>query len=456
MKKLFGDNVFLRTMITLAIPIMMQGFITASLGLVDNMMVGSLGESAIAAVGLANQYLLIFLLCIFGIGAGSGIFMSQFWGKKDLTRIKTFLGLNLTIGLIAALAFGSAALFLAPSIMKIFTQDTTVVSLGSDYLQIVAVSCLFLMVTIGYSTALRSTEQTKIPLYGSIIGVILNAFLNWVFIFGNLGAPEMGVAGAALATAVARFVEMLFIVGIVYGTKNKIAGNIRELFNFDMEIVKTFFITSWSVIVNELAWSIGMSAYSIAYAKIGTGAVATMQIGNTLNNLFMVFLIGLASAASIVIGNKIGAGEEEEAKDYATYISSWSVLLGIVLGIGIWFAAPLLLKPFAVTAETFADTISVIQLMAMFFVLRAFNVVMIIGVFRGGGDTTYVMKLQLATMWVYAIPFAYIGATYLGLSITGVFFIICTEEIVKLLFQVRRLRSGKWVNNVISDVKVAA
>ncbi|MGM9985835.1 MAG: MATE family efflux transporter [Bacillaceae bacterium] len=456
MKNAFMDKAFLRTMITLAIPITIQSFITASLGLVDNMMVGNLGESAIASVGLANQYILIFTLCIFGIGAGSSIFMSQFWGKKDIESIKTFLGLNLAIGTIVAVLFGLAAFFLAPQIMGIFTDDAQVVGLGADYLKIIAVSCLFLAVTIGYSTALRSTEQTKLPMYASVISVIINVFLNWVFIFGNLGVEPMGVAGSALATAIARFVEMVVVVGVVYITKNKVAANIKELCSFRMAIIKTYFVTSWSVIVNELIWSMGMSAYSIAYAKISTNAVATMQIGNILNNLFMVFLIGLANASSIVIGNKIGAGEDEEAREYAKYIAVWSVIMGVVLGIAVWFTAPIMLKPFSVTAETYADTIAVLRLMALFFVLRAFNVVMIVGVFRGGGDTTYVMLLQSVTMWLYSIPLAYIGAAFFHLPITTVFFIVCTEEIVKLIFQIQRLRSGKWLHNVIEKMQVAA
>lgn len=453
MKKILKDKVFLSTMFALALPITIQSFITSSLNLVDNVMVGRLGEEAIASVGLANQYIFIFTLCILGINAGASIFMSQFWGKKDIKSIKTFLGIDISIGLLAALVFGLGAAIFPKEIMSILSKDSQVVELGAQYLRIVAISCLFTNFTQAYSAALRSTGQPKLPMYASLIGVLSNAFLNWVFIFGNLGAPKMGVNGAALATTIARGIEMIFIVSMVYFTRSNVAAKLKEMFNFDLALIKTYLVTSWSVIVNELIWSIGMAAYSIAYARIGTNAVATMQIVTTINNMFMVLLIGLATSASIMIGNKIGAGEEDVARQYATNISVCSIVVGFVLGVAIWISAPLVLTPFNVTAETYMDTIKVLKVLALFFTLRSFNMVMIVGVFRGGGDTTFAMLLQGCTIWFYSVPVAFLGATTLGLTIYGVFFLICTEEFIKAFFQMRRLKSGKWLRNVIGDME---
>lgn len=456
MKKIFKDKVFLSTMFALALPITIQSFITSSLNLVDNVMVGRLGEGAIASVGLANQYMFIFTLCILGINAGASIFMSQFWGKKELKNIKTFLGIDITIGLIASLLFGLIAAIFPTQIMSILSKDQEVISLGAGYLRIVAVSCLFTNFTQAYSSVLRSTEQPKVPMYASLIGVLSNAFLNWVFIFGNLGSPAMGVKGAALATTIARLIEMVFILSVVYLSKNKVAAKLSEMFNFNIELIKVYFKTSWSVIVNELIWSIGMAAYSIAYARISTNAVAAMQIVTTINSMFMVLLIGLATSASIMIGNKIGADEEVVAKEYANNIAILSVIIGLVLGVLIWVTAPLVLIPFNITSETYSDTIIVLRILAVFFALRAFNMVMIVGVFRGGGDTTFAMLLQGATVWLYSVPIAFIGATALGLTVYGVFFLICTEDFIKTFFQLRRLKSGKWLRNVIGDIDISS
>lgn len=451
MKKLFKDRIFFHTMLTLALPITLQSFVTSSLNLVDTMMVGSLKETAISAVGLANQYIFIFTLCILGINAGASVFMSQYWGKKDLRGIKSFLGIDLTVGLIASSLFAMMAFFFPQVIMNIMSDDPAVVTLGANYLKIVAVSCLFVNFTQGYSSALRSTGQTKLPMVASLVGVGINIVLNWVFIFGKLGAPALGVEGAALATMLARLIEVIFLVGIVYLTKNKVAANLKELSYFNVKTIRAYFKTSWSVIVNELIFSLGSAAYSIAYAKISTSASATMQISSTLINMFFIFLTGVGTAAAIMIGNKIGAEEEQAAKEDAYRVAGLAPIIGIILGVSIWISAPTILRWFNIQSETYEAALMVLRTMAIFMPLRSFNAIMIIGVFRGGGDTTYSMLVQAGTIWLYSVPLAFIGATALKWPVYSVFFLVCTEEIIKVPFEYFRLRSNKWVKNLVHE-----
>lgn len=455
MRKIFKDKAFITTMLTLALPITLQSFITSSLNLVDNLMIGKLGEEAIAAVGLANQYFFIFTLCLSGINAGASVFMSQYWGKKDVKSIKKVLGLDLSIGFIASIIFGGAALVLAKPIMGLLSKDAMVIELGSQYLKIIAITFAFTNFTQGFSSALRSSEQPKVPMYASLIGVTCNAFLNWVFIFGNLGVKPMGVAGAALATSIARAFELLYVIYMVYVKNNLIASKIKELFAFDLNFIRIYFKTSTAVIANELLWALGMTAFSVAYAQIGTSAVATMQIATTLNNMFMVLCIGLASAAAIMVGNKIGAGEEDVAVDYSHKIGKVSPALGLVIGLAVWILAPLIVKPFNVEAETFKATVTVLRIMALICPIRSYNVVMIVGIFRGGGDTLYSTLVQLGTVWFYAVPMAFIGATALSFSVTTVYFLICTEEFIKIIFERSRLKSGKWIRNIVEEHQVA-
>lgn len=452
MMQIFKDKMFFKTLLTLAVPITLQSFITSSLNLVDTMMVGTLKETAISAVGLANQYMFVFTLCIMGINAGASVFMSQYWGKGDLKSVKRFLGIDLTVGFVASLLFAIAAFFCPDIIMSILSGDQTVVAIGADYLQVVAVSCLFVNVTQSYSSALRSTGETKIPMYASLIGVGLNIILNWMFIFGKLGAPEMGVVGAALATTISRLVEMLFVVAVVYISKNRIAAKIKEMIDYDFTSIKLYFKTSWSVIANELVFSIGSAAYAVAYARIGTDASATMQICTTLINMFFIFLTGIGTAAAIMIGNKIGAGEENTAKTYASYVAKLTPFIGIILGILIWGSAPFILFMFNVKAETYAAAVIVLRIMAVAMPLRTFNAIMIIGVFRGGGDTAYSMLVQAGTIWFYSVPLAFIGAVVFHLPVQVVFFLVCTEELVKLPFELGRLKSGKWLKNLVESV----
>ncbi|MEG1000368.1 MAG: MATE family efflux transporter [Cellulosilyticaceae bacterium] len=452
MTRVFKDKAFLKSLWVLALPIALQSFITSSLNLIDNVMVGKLGEQAIASVGLANQFIFIFSLCIMGVNAGASVFMAQYWGRKDMPSIKKVLGLDITVGFVVSMLFGLICMFTPEIVMEILSKDQDVINLGIGYLRIVGISCIFTNFTQAYSSALRSTEQVKVPMYASLIGVMVNAVLNWVFIFGKLGAPEMGVYGAALATTIARLVEMLFIVGYVYMSKNKVASSLKELFSFDKSFVKVYFKTSWSVIANELIWSVGLAAYSTAYARISTNAVATMQIANTLNNVFTVLLVGMAVGTAIMIGNKIGAGEEEEARNCATNTGILTPMVSIVVAVAIWVLAPVVLKPFNVTQETYQDTIQVLRIMALFFPIKAFNMVMIVGVFRGGGDTTYSMLVQAGTVWLYSVPIAFIAVTVFALPVQAVFFLISTEECVKIIFELTRLKSGKWLKNVIEGV----
>ncbi|MBE6022172.1 MAG: MATE family efflux transporter [Cellulosilyticum sp.] len=450
MRSVFKDKIFLKTMFVLALPITLQSFITSSLNLVDTMMVGSLEETAISAVGLANRYMFIFTLCIMGINAGANVFMSQLWGKRDVKGIKTFLGLDLTVGLIASGMFGALAFFGPSIIMNIMSGDPAVIKLGEEYLRIVAPSCLFMGMTQAYSTALRSTEQTKLPMYGSLIGVALNIILNWVFIFGKFGMPVMGVNGAALATMIARLAEMLFVVGMVYITKNKVAAKFKEMFNYKWSTVVLYFKTSWSVILNELIFSFGLAAYSVAYAKISTNASATMQISNTIIDMFFIFLTGIGTASAIMIGNKIGAKEEDRAKEYASHVGKLTPLIGITLGVALWCLAPIVPTWFKIQPETYQDTVTVLRTMALFMPLRTFNTIMIIGVFRGGADTMYSMFVQAGTILCYSVPLAFIGAVALKWPVYLVFLLVCTEEIIKIPFEFARLKSGKWIKRVVN------
>lgn len=456
MKKLFKDKKFFLTILTLVIPITLQNLISSSLNMVDNVMIGKLGENEIAAVGLVNQYFFIFMLCLSGINAGAGIFMSQFWGKKDRNNIKKVLGLDLVLGTIASVLFTSVALIAPQSIMRIFTQEQTVINLGVQYLRIIAVTFMLTNITQAYSTGLRCTGVAKPSMFASLVGVLTNAFLNWIFIFGHFGAPAIGVAGAALATSIARLVETAFVVIYTYGYKTTAVAKFKELLSFNMDFVKIYFKTSSSVIINELVWALGITTYSVIYAKIGISEVASMQIASTINNMFMVLCIGLATAASIMIGNKIGAGEEEEAISYATKLGILAPIVGIVTGAALWICSPFIIKAFNVSESTLKSTITVLKIMAVFAPLRFFNVLMIVGVFRGGGDTTYSMLVQLGTVWCFSVPVGFIAAVYLKFSLPQVFFIICTEELVKVVFEAYRLHSKKWIKNVVQDLDLIA
>ena len=445
------DKKFIKTLMLLAIPIILQSLVTASLNLLDNLMIGSLGENEIAAVGISNQFYMLYYYTIMGITLGAGIFMSQFWGKKDVTSIHKFLGISLVVGMISTIFFAILAFFFPEMIMKIFTDENIVIGQGVAYLKMVALSYIFTTVSLSYAAALRSIGQTKIPMYGSLVGLVFNGILNYIFIFGKFGAPVMGVAGAALGTTVSRFMELAFILFIIYKNKNVVAGKISQLLDFNFNLVKRYFITATPVVFNDVMWIAGITAYFIAYSKLGINATATMQIANTINNVFNIFGIGIASASAILIGNKIGAGKEEDAKEDAIKISVFGVLIGIVIGVFFFFLAPFIAILFKITPETYHNVIVVLRVMAIVLPLRFFGITQIIGVLRGGGDVMYAIVTELVAVWLIGVPLSFVGAVYFKFPITIVYILVCLEEPFKAIATYPRLRSGKWIKNLVKN-----
>ena len=445
------DKKFIKTLMLLAIPIILQSLVTASLNLLDNLMIGSLGENEIAAVGISNQFYMLYYYTIMGITLGAGIFMSQFWGKKDVTSIHKFLGISLVVGMISTIFFAILAFFFPEMIMKIFIDESIVIEQGVAYLKMVALSYIFTTISLAYAAALRSIGQTKIPMYGSLVGLVFNGILNYIFIFGKFGAPIMGVAGAALGTTVSRFMELAFILFIIYKNKNVVAGKISQLLDFNFDLVKRYFITATPVVFNDVMWIAGITAYFIAYSKLGINATATMQIANTINNVFNIFGIGIASASAILIGNKIGAGKEEDAKEDAIKISVFGVLIGIIIGIFFFFLSPFIAMLFKITPETYENLIFVLKVMAIILPLRFFGITQIIGVLRGGGDVMYAIITELVAVWLIGVPLSFIGAVYFNLPITIVYILVCLEEPFKAIATYPRLRSGKWIKNLVKN-----
>ncbi|MGL5243970.1 MAG: MATE family efflux transporter, partial [Sarcina sp.] len=364
-KNLFNDKRFYRTLFMLAIPIVIQNFITSSLNMVDTVMIGAVGENEVAAVGIANQFFFLFNLLAIGIGAGCSIFISQFWGKKDIENIKKVLG----VGIISALIIGSIFTFLAlifpENIIQLFTKDLLVISLGVNYLKVVCLSYILTIVTFIFASSLRSIGNTKTPMIISIIAIITNTIFNYIFIFGEFGAPVMGVKGAALATLIARTIECILIVYISLKPTSVLYGKFKEYINFDFTFVKSLYTAIIPVVLNDGCWGIGTVLYTVAYGTIGTHAIAAIQISNTVQNLFMVVCFSLASASLVMIGNEIGANNDEVAKKYSYRFTSLSFLTGLALGILVRIFAPFILTFFTVSSEVHTAVISILTIFSL-------------------------------------------------------------------------------------------
>jgi putative MATE family efflux protein len=451
-KNLFNDSKFYRNLIKIALPIVIQNFIASSLNMVDTMMIGKVGEAEIAAVGIANQLFFLFVLITAGVCSGGGVLIAQFWGKKDTKNIRRVLGIGITTCVIIALMFTVSALLFPRSIMAIFNKDLKVIELGAKYLRIVCFSYIFTAINFNYAFSSRCIERTVMPMVVSAIALGCNTFLNYVFIFGNFGAPNMGVEGAALATLIARVIETVLLVGYIYGTNGVLAAKISEMIDLNRVFINRVFKTSLPVILNEACWGLAAVVYSAIYGRIGTQAIASIQICSTIQNLFMVIIFGMASSAAVMIGNKVGAGEEDTAKVYGKRFCLLGVIIGTILAISLAAAATFILSFFNVSEKVVHDSLMILYIVSGILVVRVLDILLIVGILRGGGDVKFSFLIETFTMWCIGVPLALIGAFVLKLPVYYVVALVTMEEIVKLILSLWRFLSNKWVRNIVHNM----
>lgn len=442
---------FFSRLMFLALPIMLQNLLVSSVSFVDTMMIGMVGEEALAAVGLANQMFFLISLFFFGVSSGAAIFIAQYWGSGDRESMHKVMGIALILNLIGAVISSIISMAFPEVIMHLFTDDPAVVAKGREYLTVVGVSYIFTAVVMIFSTALRSTGDARTPLYISLFSMSLNVLLNYLLILGNWGFPRLEARGAALATTIARAAEMVLILALIYGRKRVVAAPLKRLVSFSRTLVKRYFTTCLPVIFNEVFWALGMATYKIAYSRMGIDVIASVNVSESIQNLFFVVLMGISNASAIMIGNRIGENNTTAARSYASRLLRIGFFTGVILGILLAVLSPWLPVPFSLSPPVARmTTLSLISL-GLLMPIKSFNMVLIVGVLRSGGDTRFSMFTELTGVWLIGVPCAFLGALVIGMPIHFLYLFVGLEELFKLIVGLRRIKSGKWVNRLISD-----
>ncbi|NLD19568.1 MAG: MATE family efflux transporter [Clostridiales bacterium] len=436
----------------MALPIAAQSLIGSSLNLVDNLMVGSLGELSLNAVGVSVQIYFIYWMLLYGFCSGSATFISQFFGINDMKNIRKTQGFTLIVSVCVGTLFFLAALIIPQHIIGIFTSFPEVIEVGVQYVRIGAPCFLFVAITQPFTIALRATQQTKLPLIASAIGLGANTILNYIFIFGNFGAPALGVAGAALATVISRLIEMSLILYIVFGRKNAIGGKFSEFLGFEKALAMRIVRNSLPTTINESMWGIGTSMYIAAFARIGVTEGAAIQACNTINNLFTMAAFSIGDAVLILVGQKLGEGKIDIAYEMSKKIVAIGIGLGIVLGGALILLGDpvLMLFDFTPRGEDLAEKILTVY--GATFVVSLYGGIHITGTLRCGGDTKFAMFTETGTVWLIGVPLAFITALYLHWPIYFAVLAVKGEEFVKAIILTKRYFSKKWLNNVIQDL----
>jgi Na+-driven multidrug efflux pump len=424
----FNDREYYPRLYKIAIPIALQSFMMSSLNMVGVVMIGQLGAVPVAAVGLANQIFFLLTLMLFGIYTGSAMFTAQLWGIKDIPNIRKVLGLALTLGLGTGTLFLIIAEFFPVAVLSIYSQDPAVIALGSYYLRILGLSFIPYAISFCYAIVLRS------------------------LIFGKLGLPALGVYGAGLAVVISRLLELVLILLLTYRKDSPAAAKLHELFSYNLEFSKKVLKPVLPVVANEILWSLGITAYSVVYARINTDSIAAMNIVASIDQMALVLFNGIGHACAIMVGNWIGAGDEEQAFRYAARSEALGMLGGLGIGALVLVSSNLILSLYKVPPDVIAYAHNALIILGLLLWLRASNMIMFIGIFRSGGDTRFALVLDGLIIWVVGVPLAFIGAFVFHLPVYWVYLLVMSEEITKWCLGAYRFFTRKWIHNLANTV----
>lgn len=444
------DRAFLKQMMQVALPVSVQNLIATSINMADTVMISSLGDASIAAVGLVNQFVFFFMVICFGICSAGAVFYAQYFGSGDTKNVRRFLSIAIQFTVVVSVVFMAVSLLFPTQILRWLIPDETVIQAGTAYLQIIALTFLFMGISMTLNTLLRSVNRANEPLRVSIVAFVTNVVFNYLFIFGVAGFPKLGVAGAAVGTLIARTLEIILLIVLLTRRREGIEPMTPiGLWAWNRKYTVRYFGIAAPIILAETLWSFGQLLFAAAFARIGKSAAAGMQLTATIQNVFFIMVNSLAAAAAVMIGHSIGGNKPEQAYNQSRYFVQLTVTVGLLS------TAVLVLLPDALLAiyqnldpDLHALAVRLLIIRGAFITLRFLNGMLFVGIMRAGGDTRVPMLFEMATMWVFAIPATFFCVLVLHWPIEWVFILMSTEELVKVFLMLPRYFSKKWMRNI--------
>ena len=434
-----------KEIVRLAFPIALQQFMTALVGACDAIMLGKLSQDAMSAVSLATQVTFVFNLFMFAFMAGENMFVAQYYGKGDYTGISQVFSLVTKICGCIAVVFLAGTLFFPEQLMRILTNEETLIVLGSEYLRVIGISYVFSGIAQTFLAIMKNCGAVNMSTLINGVMVILNIVLNAVFIFGLSGFPKMGIKGAALATVLATVVQFLWSVGYVLCRIRAVKFSLRSC---EKKLFGRFWQKAVPLLINNLAWGIGFSMYSVIMGHLGTDAVAANGIANISKNLVVCFCLGLGNAGSIIVGNRLGADRLQEAKEAGGTLTRTAIIAGIVSGLVLIALSPLITKMVDLTPTARGYLQKMLLICSYYIAGKSVNCMTIGGIFAAGGDSKFGMLCDSVTLWCITVPLGCICAFILKLPVMVVYFVLNLDEIIKLPVVYKHYKKYKWIKNL--------
>ncbi|EHO83422.1 MULTISPECIES: MATE family efflux transporter [Fusobacterium] len=438
---------FYRSFLTIGIPLMIQQLISSSLNFIDNLMIGRLGTEFIAAVGFANSVYRILDLFLFGLCSGMGVFIAQYFGKKNFEMIRRILGKLVLAGITLSLIFSIITFIGAEKIIGIFTKEPQVLAIGVSYIRRALFSYTFYAISFSVGFCLRAMGLTRIPMISASIGVTANTFFNYCLIYGNFGFPRLEERGAAIATVMARMLELSTILFIVYKKDFNLKGNLQSYLNLPKALMKEIIKISTPVFLTEMLWILGVVSLSVAYSKLGTTQAACVQIADIITAISSVLFMGISNSASVIIGHTIGKGDKNKVIAYSRKILQIAFGMAIVSLMLVQGLTNTIVSLYHLPPETHIMAVRTMRTVGMFVFLKMINWTLLIGLFRAGGDTKVAFCLDIFPLWFYAVPVAFIGAYY-KVPVYILVGVADFSEVIKLISSLFRYKTLKWIKDV--------
>ena len=448
MKYIETEASFYRKLITIAFPVAMQSVIMVGVNLIDTIMLGKLGETALSASSLANQFIVLFIFMCMGISMGSSVLTGRFWGARDMVSLKKVVTIAYRIALGIALFFTVINFVFAEQIMSLYSDEAPVVQAGTVYLRWSTATFLLMALNTVSTNVIRSVGVNNVSFIASLCSFFVNIGANYVLIFGKFGFPEMGVAGAALGTVIARVVETTIMCTYVFRVDKKITYRFRDLFSKCADMVREFLRISIPVMLSDSLLGIGESVLAVIMGHIGSQFVAANAITGVVQRLSTIFISGMAHAGCIITSQTLGEGKVEDAQRQGTTMLLIGTLVGILAAGIITLLKTPVINSYNITDDTKFIAHQLMNAISFIVIFRSANTILAKGVLRGGGDTKFLVYADSSLMWFVAIPLGALAGLVLNLPSFWIYVCLYIDQILKAIWCVFRLRSGKWIKKI--------
>jgi putative MATE family efflux protein len=447
-RKMVKDKLFYRTLLAIAIPTALQGLVSLSVNMLDNIMVGSLGDVSLASVSLANQITVMLSYFVKGVSGGAAALVAQYWGKKDIPHVKQVFSVAFQICFYIT-ALLCAVLWLFPRhAMQIFSSDPAVLEIGAQYVRILCFSYLFSCVSELLIMMLRCVEVVRIGLVVSGVSLFSNLFFNYALIFGHFGFPRLETRGAALATTLSRFIELLIVLFYVFRVDRRLRLRVRELWCADRKMVRDYLHYGLPVMLGDVQWGFVGFLKNAMIGHMGVLMTASNSIAETVFSLFYVFITGLSSGACVLVGKLVGEGEHGKVREASGTIQILFIGTGLVVCAAMFFSSPFIPLLYGISAEARALSSQFIAMNAFMSIGTCYHAACFTGINRGAGDGLFVMKVDMICGWLVVLPLVFLSGFVLHAPLPAVY--VCTriDQCFKWLIAFIRLRGNRWIHDV--------